>query len=90
MFAHLLDGEGRLVAQQDSEPSGGNRPTTTWMAGETITDRLGILIPQNLAAGEYQLVVGIYHPDTGERLTVHDASGSTMGDGIMLTTVQVE
>jgi hypothetical protein len=90
VFAHLLDGEGRLVAQQDSEPSGGNRPTTTWATGETIADRLGILIPPELAAGEYLLVVGMYHPDTGERLSVHDTGESAVGDGITLTTIQVE
>jgi 4-amino-4-deoxy-L-arabinose transferase-like glycosyltransferase len=91
VFAHLLDGEGQLVAQQDSEPVGGNRPTTTWTAGETITDRLGILIPSELAAGEYQLVVGMYHPDIGERLVIDDDSDAVInGDSLRLTTIQVE
>jgi hypothetical protein len=70
---------------------GGNRPTTTWTAGETITDRLGILIPSELAAGEYQLVVGMYHPDIGERLVIDDDSDAVInGDSLRLTTIQVE
>jgi hypothetical protein len=99
VFAHLLDGEGRLVAQQDSEPSGGSRPTTTWRDGETITDRLGILVPQDVAAGEYQLVVGMYHPDTGERLAVQDNTDAVVcrpvvengsaGDSIFVTKNRV-
>jgi hypothetical protein len=89
VFAHLLDGEGRLVAQQDSEPVGGTRPTTTWATGEMIRDTLGILIPPDAAAGEYQLVVGMYRPETGERLPVLDQSGAIAGDSQALNTIQV-
>jgi hypothetical protein len=91
VFVHLLDGEGRLVAQQDGEPVGGFRPTTTWLAGEVIHDRVGVLLPTDLAAGEYQLVVGMYHPESGDRLPVilvgEPTSVST--DGIPLATIQV-
>ncbi|MCJ7668796.1 MAG: glycosyltransferase family 39 protein, partial [Anaerolineae bacterium] len=75
VFAHLLDGDGRLVAQQDSEPVGGSRPTRTWTAGEVLRDHIGILIPPGTAGGEYRLVVGMYRPDTGERLPVLDEEG---------------
>jgi hypothetical protein len=44
VFAHLLDQNGRLVAQQDGEPVGGSRPTTSWSAGEVIRDHVGILV----------------------------------------------
>lgn len=70
VFAHLVDDQGRLVAQQDSEPVGGSRPTTGWTAGEVIRDPIGILLPPDLAAGEYRLKVGLYRPGTGERLEV--------------------
>jgi hypothetical protein len=90
VFAHLLDGEGRLVAQQDSEPGGGSRPTTTWLAGEVIRDQLGILLPPDLAGGEYRLVVGLYRPDSGERLPVFDPLGNVVGDSIPLATIQIE
>jgi hypothetical protein len=94
VFAHLLDEDGQLVAQQDSEPVGGSRPTTTWSLGEVIVDRLGILIPPNLNSGEYQLVVGMYRPDTGERLPVRDLGDgmngdSIAGDSIALDKIQV-
>jgi hypothetical protein len=94
VFAHLLDQDGQLVAQQDSEPVGGSRPTTSWSPGEVIVDRLGILIPPNLNGGEYQLVVGMYQPDTGERLPVRDLGdgmgGDTIaGDSVALDKIQV-
>ena len=53
VFAHLLDEQGRLVAQQDNEPVAGSRPTTTWQEGKVIVDRLGILIPPDAASGQY-------------------------------------
>jgi hypothetical protein len=94
VFAHLLDKDGQLVAQQDSEPVGGSRPTTSWSLGEVIVDHLGILIPPDLNGGEYQLVVGMYRPDTGERLPVQDvgdgmSGDSIAGDSIALDKIQV-
>ena len=87
--AHLLDAEGELVAQQDGEPQGGSRPTTTWAAGEVIRDQIGILVPADAAEGEYQLVVGMYQPDTGERLPVVDLDGVAVGDAVLLGTIQL-
>jgi len=89
VFAHLLDGDGRLVAQQDSEPLGGSRPTTTWTTSEVLSDHIGILIPPGTASGEYHLVVGMYRPDTGERLPVWDGEGAVAGDSIPLSMIQV-
>jgi hypothetical protein len=91
VFVHLLDGDGRLVAQQDGEPVGGFRPTITWLAGEVIHDRVGVLLPADLAAGEYQLLTGMYHPETGERLMVTDTGGEDpiSTDSIPLATIQV-
>jgi hypothetical protein len=70
VFIHLLDAGGQLVAQRDGEPVGGMRPTSTWLAAESVVDRHGVLLPGDLVAGEYQLVLGLYDPVTGERLPV--------------------
>ncbi|HNS50256.1 MAG TPA: glycosyltransferase family 39 protein [Anaerolineae bacterium] len=85
VFAHLVDDQGRLVAQQDSEPVGGSRPTTSWAAGEVIRDPIGILLPPDLPEGEYRLAVGLYRPGTGERLPVSGpGAGVGMDDHIYL------
>lgn len=80
VFIHLLDAEGKLVAQRDSDPVNGVRPTLTWTAGESIVDRHGVLLPEGLAAGEYQLVLGLYDPATGQRLPVIDGSQAPAED----------
>jgi 4-amino-4-deoxy-L-arabinose transferase-like glycosyltransferase len=89
VFAHLMDEGGTLVAQRDSEPVGGSRPTTTWDAEEEILDNYGILIPDGLEPGEYFLVVGMYRPATGERLSVSGESVQTVDSAILLDAIMV-
>lgn len=90
VFLHLLDGSGNLVAQRDAEPVGGSRPTTTWQPGERITDNHGLIIPSDLAPGDYILRLGLYDAfDPVDRLSVLDADGHAFGDTLHLATIQV-
>lgn len=89
VFVHMLDVQGRLVAQRDSEPLGGLRPTSTWSAGERLVDRYGILLPDGLPSGEYQLVVGMYDPTTGDRLPATAPGLVVSGDHVRVGTVHV-
>ncbi len=68
VFLHLLDAQGNRAAQSDSQPALGSRPTSTWQPGELIEDRYGISLPNNLPAGDYTLIAGLYLPDSGKRL----------------------
>jgi mannosyltransferase len=65
VFLQLLNADGTLAngAQRDSEPGGGSMPTSAWTPGETVSDRHGLLIPRDLSAGEYTLVMGLYDAD---------------------------
>lgn len=85
VFVHLLDGSSQIVAQIDSAPMGGLRPTSDWAADEIIVDRHGLFLPDDLSAGEYKLYVGMYLPDTGERLAT-----TTGQDAILLTNLRVK
>jgi hypothetical protein len=85
VFLHLLDREGEIVAQRDSEPVGGLRPTSGWGIGEEIWDNYGIILPKELPSGEYQLVVGMYDPTSGERLPIYGKDGERLpGDRVVL------
>ncbi len=59
-FVHLLDQEGRIVAQDDHVPLHGQRPTNTWVAGEVVEDAYQLDLPASLPPGEYRLAVGLY------------------------------
>jgi hypothetical protein len=74
VFVQLLDGEGRLAAQRDSEPGGGLALTTTWPPGETIHDQHALIIPNNLSPANYALIIGLYALDNPQlRLRAGDA-----------------
>ncbi len=80
VFLQLLNREGALVAQRDSEPVGGSSMTRDWEPGESIVDNHGLLIPKNLTAGEYRLIAGLYDiNDPSARLPVGDSSYVELG-----------
>jgi hypothetical protein len=91
VFVHLLDCEGRLVAQKDNQPLGGRYPTSFWEKGELVRDAYEIPIPQDLPAGNYTIEVGMYELATMQRLPAFDARGERLPyDRIILRKVMVE
>ena len=68
VFLHILDGAGKLVAQADGPPAGGQWPTRYWLAGVPVDDGRAVTLPAGLPAGRYVVAAGLYRLDTGERL----------------------
>lgn len=68
VFTQILNEDGTLVAQHDGPPADGLRPTTDWHAGEVIADLHSVELPADMPAGTYRLIVGLYDPETGDRL----------------------
>ena len=83
VFVQLLDQRNQVVAQHDAPPLSGERPTSGWQPDEIVVDNRGVLVPYGTAPGDYQLIVGMYDPSTGQRLTTDYA------DYIDLGTVRV-
>ena len=75
VFLHVLDGADHIVGQRDAEPGGGARLTTLWRPGEVIPDNHGLPIHPATPPGEYRLEVGMYNPDTGQRLVTPEGEG---------------
>ena len=74
VFVQLLDANDQVVAQHDSEPQGGSRPTDGWRPGEVVLDNLGLLIPPGTPPGSYRRIAGMYDPETLERRRLSDGS----------------
>ncbi|MFO7540451.1 MAG: hypothetical protein R6X32_20620, partial [Chloroflexota bacterium] len=70
VFIHIVDNTGAIVAQGDGPPVNGFRPTSSWRLGEALVDERAIWLPPDLAVAEYDIYLGLYRPDTGERLPV--------------------
>lgn len=74
VFVHVLDTTGKIVAQADRQPQNGNYPTSMWDPGEQVKDDYEFTLPR---AGEYRVKVGMYRPDTGDRLPVSGAGSES-------------
>ncbi|WP_374689263.1 hypothetical protein [Promineifilum sp.] len=75
VFVHLVDETGAIVAQSDAVPGEWTRPTTGWLPGEYVLDVHTLALPETLPAGLLTLRIGLYDPDSGERLMA--AGGET-------------
>ncbi len=87
VFVHLVDGVGNLVAQQDSWPRNGQYPTSVWDQGEVVDDRHSLVFPSNLPDGDYQVLIGLYSVESGERLPVLDSASNPIGDSVSLVVL---
>jgi len=90
VFVHLYDSQGGILGQQDRQPGLGARPTNSWKKGEILTDRYVIPLPPDAAAGTYPVAVGLYDPETGDRLTTTGPDDQLLEhDRVSLGTVEV-
>lgn len=70
MSLQLWDQTGVLRAQSDGQPASGLRPTSSWKAGENISDYRTLPVPADLAVGDYRLVVAVYRQPDYRRLSL--------------------
>ncbi|MGC8879085.1 MAG: glycosyltransferase family 39 protein [Anaerolineae bacterium] len=90
VFVHLVDAAAaRTVAQADNLPACGTRPTSRWRIGEIVPDRHIVPLPDNLLAGTYVLRVGLYEPQTLQRMDLLDVAGHSQGTSLDVTSIEV-
>jgi 4-amino-4-deoxy-L-arabinose transferase-like glycosyltransferase len=84
VFTHLIDEEGDIWGQMDSQPLGGDYPTSFWDVGEVIEDEYILAINEDIPTGQYWLEVGMYKLATGQRLPILGDKGEVKDDRILL------
>jgi hypothetical protein len=90
VFCHLLSPAKELLAQRDDFPLGGSRPTSTWERGEVIEDRYRLDLDRSAEPGRYELSLGMYDPETMERLPAYTAAGERVpNDRIVIGEIVV-
>ncbi len=82
-FVHLLDDADQLLAQHDGPPRYGRYPTPAWRPGDLIPDEHVLEVPMLSPRQRVRLVVGMYRPDTLERLPTVGPDGP-LPDGLIL------
>ena len=88
VFAHLLGPfnpatNGPLWAGQDGYPA--QTPTRALWAGQIIADQHVLTLPKNTPPGDYQLELGLYILDTGQRLKQADGSDHVLVAGFTVS-----
>lgn len=89
VFIHLTDGDGLLLAQEDSPPGRGKFSTSQWSPGQLIEDEHHTLTAENLPDGKYDLKVGLYNSATGERLSVQSENIPTPDSSLRLIELKI-
>jgi len=70
VFIHLRDAAGQTVFQLDRFSFNNEIPVSAWPQQATIKDTNWFELPGTLPPGEYQFFVGLYDPETGQRLAL--------------------
>jgi hypothetical protein len=84
VFVHLVGPDGRLHGQRDYWPVEGTRLTTTWQPGEIIHDPYRVTLDADAPSGDYAIHIGLYLPETLERVSVLSADGQPLDDKFVL------
>ena len=86
VFVHLVDpmAGDRLLAQSDTPPLEGRWPTSLWIPGAMVNDEHTVQLPPDLPPGTYDLLIGLYDPKTGVRLSLAEGADAVRLAGIIL------
>ncbi|MGA9349059.1 MAG: glycosyltransferase family 39 protein [Anaerolineae bacterium] len=90
VFTHVLGEENRIWAQEDSWPKNGEAPTSTWELGQTIADEYELVIYPDTPPDVYDVEIGLYLAETGERLRIVEEGGRLLDDRVLLSKVRVK
>lgn len=86
MFLHLIEASsGQLVAQDDHPPQQGRLNPSAWHTDRPYQDVYLLPAVSAITPSNYQLRVGVYNSETGERLLTEQGE-----DSVLLTDVKIE
>lgn len=90
VFVHVVGPDGQIWAQRDTPPDNGAYPTPRWVIGEVVTDPIRVPLSPDSPITSLKVVVGMYYPDTGQRLPVLDSQGQPVDDKVVLSRIAFE
>ncbi|HLF26549.1 MAG TPA: hypothetical protein VJG32_09440 [Anaerolineae bacterium] len=88
VFNQVVNAQGQIVAQRDSNPQGGELLMTCWRPGELYADEYVIPLAQALPPGAYTLETGLYNTLSGARLPVVGLDGA-QADYLVLEQIDI-
>lgn len=86
-FVHLLDASGNPCGQDDHEPLKGIYTQDKWQKGEVFSDPFEVDLSKCPGVGELTAQVGLYIPESGERLPLN---GQPNANGIYSFPIKLQ
>lgn len=83
VFLHLLDANGKIVAQRDGPPANGFLPTRRWLPPLVFDEVRSLNLPADLPVGDYRLIVGLYELQSGARIGIQNSLGEWPPDAAL-------
>jgi 4-amino-4-deoxy-L-arabinose transferase-like glycosyltransferase len=88
VFLHVLKGWSN-VAGLDGAPVNPATRTREWEPGEVFEEERRIVLPSDIPPGLYELELGWFSAETGDRLNVIGEEGQIVDNRLILSTVQI-
>ncbi|MFB3921044.1 MAG: ArnT family glycosyltransferase [Terriglobia bacterium] len=89
VFVHVTTAEGQMVASQDHWLLAGHFDVKRWKEGEVVRERYVVVLPAGLTGGRYQLRVGWFDPEKGDRLPIISPGASDGENRARVTEIEV-
>ncbi|MFQ5813372.1 MAG: hypothetical protein ACE5I2_09340, partial [Anaerolineae bacterium] len=90
VFVHLFDPATEVIAaQNDAMPRQNQYPTSWWAEGEVVSDEIVISL-KGLPPGHYRLALGVYDPQTLDRLAAVSPDGTSVANDRVVLGEEVE
>ncbi len=85
-FVHLE--KEQIWGQSDEDPAC-RLPTTLWRKGQLAQGQFRVTVDPATPPGDYPLTIGLYNPNTWQRLPIFDEQGQPIGDTLQVATIKV-
>ena len=89
LFVHMLDAQGKMVAQFDGVPGEDTFPTTSWAAPQSWIEAATLDIPAATPPGVYRLYTGWYRYPELTRLAVEGNAPGAPDSLVLLGEIRV-
>lgn len=91
VFVHLLGDHELVIAQRDAAPCLGACPTRGWKPGQIFADAHMIALPTTAYSPDRaKLEVGLYEPQSQQRLQAATTEGRSLGDNARFHQFRIE
>jgi hypothetical protein len=90
VFMHLTSTGGEIPVKNDGFPYTSPKRTRRWVPGQVMQEVRSLAIPEYVLPGLYDIDMGIFSVDTGDRLPLIAPDGHYISEQMTLVQVRVE